>query len=244
MITEHIDAAVEQLRQSVEAIDAQILMRFTELEGLVGRKSAALGALVLLGADTVTPSKASVESDRPVEPDQNAAAVADDRETSEVQHPHGTTAAAAPSVEEPAAIPPPPSAPRRPADHAGVARVAREAAAAGKPMGRAVAEHFGITPAAATKRIEAAREAGHAIPRRGEKPAAAPSSATPEPVAEVKPLRSPKSPSKMALVCDECEAEFAADRAADLNRHCLQKHGRRPTPAERTPVVASGSGAA
>lgn len=51
-------------------------------------------------------------------------------------------------------------------DYDEVARVAREAIAAGEPLQNAVARHFGIEKPAASMRIRKARELGHDIPAR------------------------------------------------------------------------------
>lgn len=84
------------------------------------------------------------------------------------------------------------------------------------------------------------RGASSAATTTVEEPAASP---PPPPAPRRTPgLRSVKA-SAMSVVC-ECGAEFAADRVAYLNDHCLGVHGRRPTVAERTPVVGSRSGAA
>lgn len=84
------------------------------------------------------------------------------------------------------------------------------------------------------------RGASSAATTTVEEPAASP---PPPPAPRRTPgLRSVKA-SAMSVVC-ECGAEFAADRVAYLNDHCLGVHGRRSTVAERTPVVGSGSGAA
>lgn len=112
--------------------------------------------------------------------------------------------------------------PRRKSTHADVAS---EALAAGQPLARAVAKHFGISEMAAQKWVQAARKAGHHIEadRIGRQHAVA----------------APSVPATV-LMCDECEFEVAADHAADLNRHCLQVHNRRASQVERTPVTARG----
>lgn len=123
-----------------------------------------------------------------------------------------------------------------PRSHAEVARIAREAHAAGRSMTDAVKDHFGISGAAAATAISTARKE-HDIPRNGsggrppKNPKPAPK--TPSPAAWA-----PK-PGEMVVRCEEpgCTHAEPITGVSALNRHCIAEHKRAATPSERAPVA-------
>lgn len=81
-------------------------------------------------------------------------------------------------------------------------------------------------------------------------PAAPPVAVVAAPAPAPAPVTDGPQPSALAkhakvLACTEGECDFECEthRVADLNRHCLQAHGRRPHTHERSPVPTLGGAA-
>lgn len=116
----------------------------------------------------------------------------------------------------------------------------------------ALAARFGVAETAAKNYVSRCRKFGllDAAPDAVGAPAAAPIVApTPAPIpAATMPAEAPrrhgdslqpKGAKVLACTEGECEFECAIDKGHELNRHCLQTHGRRPHTLERTPVAAA-----
>lgn len=116
------------------------------------------------------------------------------------------------------------SRPRK-ATLAEVAAVARWAHEQGRNMPEEVAKHFGYVIDSARQRIKTARTHGYDVP--WVVPPRSPSVAKPKSV-----------PIRLLRISCTCGQTFPVDRAIDLNRHCIEEHGRVARPLERTPRPA------
>lgn len=124
-------------------------------------------------------------------------------------------------------------------DRAEVARVCREAHAAGRSMTDAVASHFGTTKKAAEVLISNTRKAGLDVPRGTpgvKKPKHTPPDADTLPAPEQRPAAAwtPK-PGEMVVRCEDCDHVEPITRVSALNRHCIAEHRRAANPDERRP---------
>lgn len=179
----------EELRQGLEQAWAKRLQHERAAAALRSLIDGYETALEALGEDPQIPSRASVESDRPVLGAAVDEAVRLNEATTQAIRRIGSTAPAVTPHENAKAwaglvdnvrksgkratsTPAEPTKkrntkPGRPmkVDHAEVANVAREAIRGGLPLTSTVADHFGISPHAASQRIAKARAVGHNIPQ-------------------------------------------------------------------------------
>lgn len=139
-------------------------------------------------------------------------------------------------------------APRRSYDLAEVARVAREAVAAGRPFSKAVMEHFDVPSPQATGLLNQARAAGHDAPRgvnsrqprKLDAEPSRPAHQEPHSPRRMEPVAKPSSYRDVPaghFECDDCDEHFSSIPA--LTRHVITAHDRRTlSSTERTPVAA------
>lgn len=207
--TDHLTLAIEDVDTSVAALNTQIDQLRDRVDALVDARVQLVAARAAIAGSATIPLPADGEPSAPPPKPQRAPKPPSSRK----------------------------STPGSKYDLAEVARIAKQAAAEGLPMGQAVLDGIDECPtiAMAGFLVKQARDAGHDIPKRATRSTTPkPASPKPAPPKPAVPVRRPEEQVRGKVFrCDTCDHTSVA--VADLTRHTLQLHRRNPLPAERTP---------